>query len=219
MDKFEKGTILYDLQPYCKALLPLMRDEKDKRDVTYQEISDGTGITMEAIKRFYTGEHKQPSVYKIAALCRYFGLSMDALFGFVPTPMTVAYTELEEKNAEIAALKEHDQLLKDELAAQQAEYEDKITEYKDHLADLKHDKSELVDSLKSETAYLQSQLTELEHEFKSKINEVKASYQSELDRKNRIIRSLGIALGVVIVVLLALFVTDALISHIGWIRH
>ena len=54
MDKFEKGTILYDLQPYCNALLPLMRDEKDKKGTTYQEISDITGITMDNIKRFYT---------------------------------------------------------------------------------------------------------------------------------------------------------------------
>ena len=215
MDKFEKGTILYDLQPYCNALLPLMRDEKDKKDVTYQEIADGTGITMDAIKRFYTGEHKQPSVYKIAALCRFFGLSMDALFGFVPTPMTVAYTELEEKNAEIASLKEHDRLLENELAAQHAEYEEKITEYKDHLADLKHDKSELVDSLKSENAYLHTQLTEKEQEFKSKLHEVKTSYQAELDRKSRTIRMLGIALGIVVAILLALFVTDALTTHIG----
>ena len=215
MDKFEKGTILYDLQPYCNALLPVMRDEKDRKDVTYQEISDATGITMDAIKRFYTGEHKQPSVYKIAALCRYFGLSMDALFGFVPTPMTVAYTELEEKNAEIAALKEHDRILEDELAAQHAEYEGKITEYKDHLADLKHDKSELVDSLRSENAYLQSQLAEHETEHKNKLKEVKSAYQTELDRKSRTIHILGLALGVVVVVLLALFVTDVLTTHIG----
>ena len=219
MDKFEKGTILYDLQPYCNALLPVMRDEKDRKDATYQEISDATGITMDAIKRFYTGEHKQPSVYKIAALCRYFGLSMDALFGFVPTPMTVAYTELEEKNAEIASLKEHDRILENELAAQHAEYEEKISEYKDHLADLKHDKSEIVSSLQKEYAYLQSLLAEHEAEYKNKLKEVKDAYQAELNRKTRTIRILGIALGVVIVILLALFVTNALISHIGWLRY
>ena len=218
MDKFEKGTILYDLQPYCKALLPIMRDEKDKKGVTYQEISDATGITMDNIKRFYTGEHKQPSVYKIATLCRYFGLSMDGLFGFVPTPMTVAYTELEEKNAEIAALKEHDRILEDELATQQVEYEDMIAEYRDHLADLKHDKSELVESLKSENAYLQSQLAEHEAAYENKLKEVKASYQAELDRKSRAIRSLGIALGVLVLVILALFVGDALTTHLGWFR-
>ena len=218
MDKFEKGTILYDLQPYCKALLPIMRDEKDKKGVTYQEISDATGITMDNIKRFYTGEHKQPSVYKIATLCRYFGLSMDGLFGFVPTPMTVAYTELEEKNVEIAALKEQIQTLKAEMVKQAVEYEGMITEYSDHLADLKHDKSELVESLKSENAYLQSQLSEHEQEYKSKLDEVKKSYQAELDRKNRAIRSLGIALGVLVLVILALFVTDALTTHLGWFK-
>ena len=142
MDKFEKGTILYDLQPYCDALLPVMRNEKDKKGKTYQQISDTTGITMDNIKRFYTGEHKQPSVYKIAALCKYFGLSMDALFGFAPTAKTVAYTELEEKDAEIAALKEQNQALKDEMAAQQTKYEDRIAEYKSLLADLKTDKAD-----------------------------------------------------------------------------
>ena len=124
MDKFEKGTILYDLQPYCNALLPLMRDEKDKKGATYQEISDTTGITMDNIKRFYTGEHKQPSVYKIAALCHYFGLSMDALFGFVPSDKTVAYTELEEKDAEIEALRA-------KVASQQDDYERRLSSYQD----------------------------------------------------------------------------------------
>ena len=142
MDKFEKGTILYDLQPHCNALLTVMRNEKDKKGTTYQQISDVTGITMDNIKRFYTGEHKQPSVYKIAALCRYFGLSMDALFGFIPTEKTVARTELEEKDAELANLKEQNKLLKDEMAAQQAKFEDRIAEYKSLLADLKTDKSD-----------------------------------------------------------------------------
>jgi len=142
MDKFQKGTILYDLQPHCNALLTVMRNEKDKKGTTYQQISDITGITMDNIKRFYTGEHKQPSVYKIAALCRYFGLSMDALFGFIPTEKTVARTELEEKDAEIANLKEQNKLLKDEMAAQQTKYEDRLAEYKSLLADLKTDKAD-----------------------------------------------------------------------------
>ena len=142
MDKFEKGTILYDLQPHCNALLTVMRNEKDKKGTTYQQISDVTGITMDNIKRFYSGEHKQPSIYKIAALCKYFGLSMDALFGFIPTEKTVARTELEEKDAEIANLKEQNKLLKDEMAAQQTKYEDRIAEYKGLLADLKTDKAD-----------------------------------------------------------------------------
>ncbi len=182
MDKFEKGTILYDLQPHCTALLSVMRTEKDKKGTTYQQISDVTGITMDNIKRFYTGEHKQPSVYKIAALCKYFGLSMDALFGFVPTAKTVAYTELEEKDAEITALQEKNKALKDEMTAQQAEYQERLAEYKSLIADLKADK---------------------------------ADFKTEMNRKNRIIRMLSIALSVVILVILALFVTDALTTHIG----
>jgi transcriptional regulator with XRE-family HTH domain len=142
MDKFEKGTILYDLQPYCDALLPVMRNEKDKKGKTYQHISDTTGITMDNIKRFYTGEHKQPSVYKIAALCKYFGLSMDALFGFIPTEKTVAHTELEEKKAEIEALQEELKGMKAAMAAQQVEYQGRIAEYKDLIADMKADKAE-----------------------------------------------------------------------------
>jgi transcriptional regulator with XRE-family HTH domain len=173
MDKFEKGTILYDLQPHCNALLTVMRNEKDKKGTTYQQISDVTGITMDNIKRFYTGEHKQPSVYKIAALCRYFGLSMDALFGFIPTEKTVARTELEEKDAEIANLKEQNKLLKDEMAAQQTKNEDRIAEYKSLLADLKTDK---------------------------------ADYKTEMNRKNRIIRMLSIALGVFVVLAIALLI-------------
>ena len=142
MDKFEKGTILYDLQPYCDALLPVMRNEKDKKGKTYQQISDTTGITMDNIKRFYSGEHKQPSIYKIAALCKYFGLSMDALFGFIPTEKTVAYTELEQKNAEIEALQAELNGMKEAMTAQQVEYQGKLAEYKDLITDLKTDKAD-----------------------------------------------------------------------------
>ncbi len=193
MDKFEKGTILYDLQPHCNALLSVMRTEKDKKGKTYQQISDDTGITMDAIKRFYTGEHKQPSVYKIAALCRYFSLSMDALFGFVPTDKTVAYTELEEKNAEIEALKA-------KLASQQDDYERRLSSYQDHLADMKADKAALVESLKSRA----SQLTEKEAEHKRDIAEIKAQYQATMKVKTRTINTLAIALGVIVVLLIAL---------------
>ena len=31
MDTFEKGTILYELKPHCDALLPVMRNEKEKK--------------------------------------------------------------------------------------------------------------------------------------------------------------------------------------------
>lgn len=193
MDKFEKGTILYDLQPHCNALLPLMRAEKDKKGTTYQQISDVTGITMDNIKRFYTGEHKQPSVYKIAALCRYFGLSMDALFGFVPSDKTVAYTELEEKDAEIEALRA-------KVASQQDDYERRLSSYQDHLADMKADKAALVESLRSRAA----QLAEKEAEHKRDIAEIKAQYQATMKAKNRITNILAIALGVAVLLLIAL---------------
>ena len=185
MDKFEKGTILYDLQPYCDALLQVMRNEKDKKGKPYQHISDTTGITMDNIKRFYSGEHKQPSVYKIAALCKYFGLSMDALFGFIPTEKTVAYTELEEKNAEIDALHAELKGVKEAMSAQQAEYQGRIAEYKELLADMKADKAE---------------------------------YKAAMTRKNRIIRSLGIGLGIFVLLALALLLADVLTNHTGWFR-
>ena len=207
MDKFEKGTILYDLQPYCNALLPLMRDEKDKKGKTYQQISDDTGITMDAIKRFYSGEHKQPSVYKIAALCRYFGLSMDALFGFVPSDKTVAYTELEEKDIEIEALKA-------KLAAQQDEYERRLSSYQEQLADMKADKTALVESLKNRA----TQLIEKEAEYKHYIGEMKTEYQSAMNAKKRTINTLVIILGVIVALLIALLIADSMFTHIGWIR-
>jgi transcriptional regulator with XRE-family HTH domain len=125
------------------------------RNSCFQQISDVTGITMDNIKRFYTGEHKQPSVYKIAALCRYFGLSMDALFGFIPTEKTVAHTELEEKNAEIEALHEELKGMKEAMAAQQVEYQGRIAEYKELLADMKADKAEYKTAMKRKNRLIQ----------------------------------------------------------------
>ena len=185
MDKFEKGTILYDLQPYCEALLPVMRNEKDKKGKTYQHISDATGIPMDNIKRFYTGEHKQPCVYKIAALCKYFGLSLDALFGLAPTDKMVANTELEQKNAEIEALQAELKSMKEAMTAQQSEYQGRIAGLKNLITDMNSDKAE---------------------------------YKAAMKRKNRIICVLGIALGIFVLLALALLLTDVVTNHTGWFQ-
>ena len=181
MDKFEKGTILYELQPYCDALLPVMRDEKDKKGKPYQHISDTTGIPMDNLKRFYTGEHKQPCVYKIAALCKYFGLSMDALFGLSPAAQAVANAELEQKNATIEAL----QAELHALSAQQADYQGRIADLKNLILEMNSDKAE---------------------------------YKAAMKRKNRIIRVLSIALGIFVLLALALLIADLLTNHTGWFR-
>jgi transcriptional regulator with XRE-family HTH domain len=200
MDKFEKGTILYDLQPYCNALLPVMRTEKDKTGKTYQQISDTTGITMDNIKRFYTGEHKQPSVYKIAALCKYFNLSMDALFGFLPTAKTVARTELDEKDAEIEALKEQNKNIKAEMASRIEDYERRMSAQQSHLADVKADKVALTASLKEKNKLM----AEKEAEYKASLGEMKAEYKNAIIAKNRVIKILNIIIGILTAGIIAL---------------
>ena len=194
MDNVEKGTILYDLQPYCNALLPVMRTEKDKTGKTYQQISDDTGIPLDHIKRFYTGEHKQPCIYKIAALCRYFGLSMDALFGFAPTAKTVAHTELDEKDAEIEYLKEQNKHIKEDMATRIEEYEHQIKAYQDHLTDLKADKSALTASLKENNKLMAGK----EAEYKATFEGIMAEYKNAINAKNRTIKTLSIILGILV---------------------
>ena len=207
MDKFEKGTILYDLQPYCNALLPLMRDEKDKKGATYQEISDITGITMDNIKRFYTGEHKQPSVYKIAALCHYFGLSMDALFGLATTDKTVAYTELEKKDAEI-------EVLKAKIATQADEYERRLATCQSQLADTKAEMA----AQAVEHGLKIDEYKKLCTAFYTDAQSDKEENKKAIKAKDRTINMLAIALGVIVVLLIALLVADNMFTHIGWIR-
>ena len=215
MDKIEKGTILHDLLPCSEALLPVMRNEKDKKGTTYQQIADTTGITLDTIKRFYSGEHKNPGILKVAALCRYFNLSMDALFGFVTTKDIVARTELEEKNAEIEALQEELQSTKEALAARTAEYEGRIAQYQRSLAESKDDKTQLVESLKKRNATL----AEKEQDYKNEIKELKAEHREDMRWKNRVIKTLGIALGILVVLIITIFIIDKLNPNIGWFRY
>ena len=46
----------------------------------------------------------------------------------------------------------------------------------------------------------------------------KAEYKAAMTRKNRIIRSLGIGLGIFVLLALALLLTDVLTNHTGWFR-
>lgn len=57
-----------------------LKELKEERKVTYQQIADYLGITLRHAKSYTAGEAK-PDYYKLIALADYFQVSLDYLTG------------------------------------------------------------------------------------------------------------------------------------------
>ncbi len=60
-----------------------LREVRLKRGISQQEVADLLGTTQNYISRYETGKHDIPA-YRLAILCRYFGVSADAILGLDP---------------------------------------------------------------------------------------------------------------------------------------
>lgn len=64
-----------------------IRQAKNASGCTIQELADGSGVPLDFASSITSGSAKRPSLYYSAAVCAYFGLSMDELLG-VPVDHT-----------------------------------------------------------------------------------------------------------------------------------
>ena len=73
--------ILQEIQPYCDALAPNLKAEKERQHLTLPRIAEETGVPEHTVAKFFSGSLSNPSVHHVAAYCRLLGVSMDALYG------------------------------------------------------------------------------------------------------------------------------------------
>lgn len=80
----EKQTIIQQIQPQCDNLYKNIKDAAMTQHRTHRDIVEHTGVPRSTVAKFLSGALASPSVFYIAALCKYLNLSMDGLFDTEP---------------------------------------------------------------------------------------------------------------------------------------
>lgn len=94
------------LQDICKVKTQAL-------GVTYQQISDGTGIPLQTIRNFFSRSSKAPSINTAGPICEFLGVSLDEFYG-ITDRLTPTEETLSAKND---ALKAHREELEQRLAS------------------------------------------------------------------------------------------------------
>lgn len=76
----EKQTIIQQIQPQCDNLYKNIKAAAIAQHRTHREIVEHTGVPRSTVAKLLSGALASPSVFYIAALCKYLNLSMDGLF-------------------------------------------------------------------------------------------------------------------------------------------
>lgn len=80
--KKEVNQISYtELQERCENLHVVLREHKEAKHMTNQDVSEVIKVPVDRARKFFAGELKNPNVFGVMALCMHFGLSLDALLG------------------------------------------------------------------------------------------------------------------------------------------
>ena len=63
-----------------RMLWEICRDAKAEQRLTYQQIADAVGLSVNAVSQYLRGETKSPSVYTVGPICAAIGVSMNDYF-------------------------------------------------------------------------------------------------------------------------------------------
>lgn len=58
----------------------LCRIRKEELKLTYQDISDASGVPLSTVQNFFSKLSKAPSIYTVAPICKALGISLDEVF-------------------------------------------------------------------------------------------------------------------------------------------
>lgn len=130
MKKAKSQTIIQQIQPQCDTLYLKMKDQKDAQHETNQSVADNTGVPISNIAKFFSGTLANPSVFYMAAICIFLGLSLDELLGITPAKATddkdariaELETQLDHANRELELVKHHSKYLEEGIAERKANY-------------------------------------------------------------------------------------------------
>lgn len=82
-----------NIQEVCKS-------RKEELKLTYQEISDASGVPLSTVQNFFSKFSKSPSIYTVAPICKALGISLDEVFG-VSEHLTPTEETLQARNDEL----------------------------------------------------------------------------------------------------------------------
>ena len=82
-----------NIQEVCKS-------RKEELKLTYQEISDASGVPLSTVQNFFSKFSKSPSIYTVAPICKAMGISLDEVFG-ISEHLTPAEETLQARNDEL----------------------------------------------------------------------------------------------------------------------
>lgn len=85
MEYRQNPTIVEQMQPIFDALPEKLKDEKLRRGLTNQQLSDVSGVPIATTSRIIAGAVTNPGIFHVAALCAAMNISIDALMG-IPQP-------------------------------------------------------------------------------------------------------------------------------------
>lgn len=85
MEYNQNSTIVAQMQPIFDALPEKLKDEKLRRGMTNQQLSDVSGVPIATTSRIIAGAVTNPGIFHVAALCAAMNISIDALMG-IPQP-------------------------------------------------------------------------------------------------------------------------------------
>ena len=81
MKKQVNQISVIELQERVENLHVVLREHKEDRNLTNQDVSEEVKVPLDRARKFFAGELKNPSVYGVMAVCMLFGLSLDSLLG------------------------------------------------------------------------------------------------------------------------------------------
>ena len=85
MEYNQNSTIVAQMQPIFDALPEKLKDEKLRRGMTNQQLSDVSGVPIATTSRIIAGAVTNPGIFHVAALCAAMNISIDALME-IPQP-------------------------------------------------------------------------------------------------------------------------------------
>lgn len=78
----------------------LCRIRKEELKLTYQDISDASGVPLSTVQNFFSKLSKAPSIYTGAPICKVLGISLDEVYG-ITEHLTPTEETLQARNDEL----------------------------------------------------------------------------------------------------------------------
>lgn len=76
------------------------RIRKEELKLTYQDISDDSGVPLSTVQNFFSKFSKSPSIYTVAPICKALGISLDEAFE-ISEHLTPTEETLQARNDEL----------------------------------------------------------------------------------------------------------------------